>query len=320
MEEKAVLASFTYTQDSTQAPTPTPRSVLCDAVGNRGSAEHLMRIRGLLILFTKALRALPCEQLTVYKSTSPGQLKELAAGQHVCTAGFLAGTRAPKPHEDSIVLEGALGYDITPYSFVGRDVVVMEPDAAFRVAKVEKGLARLSAAEDSTSVVRGGRRMSFFAFFAMLCLAVLAVVSLGAYFELSGQEAAATVDAARFPMAYRVYMRGTGWSAWTGSDNVAGTTTTGKGVPVEAVQIKYPAVRYQVHLEGQGWTKWHKSGERAGQVGNNTYVEAFRVKLLNVKYTARLADSGWLEWAESGEQVGFPGSGRAIEAIKIIKY
>ena len=149
VEDKAVLAAFTYAQDS------SPRTILCDALSDRSSAESIARVRGLLILFTKALRALPCKELTLYASTSPAQLKELSAGQALCTAGFVSGTRRPKPHEDTLAFEGALGYDITAYSFSGRDVVVMEPDAAFRVAAVERGRARLVAAREPSAISIG---------------------------------------------------------------------------------------------------------------------------------------------------------------------
>ena len=314
VEDKAVLASFTYTQDSSRPGVPSPRSVLCDALGDRSSAEGLMRIRGLLILFTKALRALPCTELTLYTSTSPAQLKALSAEQTLCTAGFVSGTRRPKAHEDTLAFEGALGYDITEYSFSGRDVVVMEPDAAFRVAKVEKGSARLIATKEPSSVSIGGKRMSFCKFFTILCLAVFAALTVALYF--SSEEA--SLAGAPEPIRYRVYGRQRGWSEWTISDNVAGFVD--KNAPLEAMQVVYPGVKYQAYLEGSGWTKWRSSGKRVGVIGNSTRIEAFKIKLPDVKYTAHIAGKGWINWVGSDEEMGIPGNGHIIDAIKIIKY
>lgn len=311
IEDKAVLASFTYAPSDSRSSAPSPRSVLCDALGDRTSPEALARVRGLLILFTKALRALPYEKLTLYKSTSPAQLKELSAGQTLCTAGFVAGSRRPKPHEDAIVFEGAYGYDITAFSFSGRDVVLMEPDAAFRVAEVETGRARLVAAKDTTSISIGGKRVSFCKFFAMLCFAIFVVLSVALYFSSEEEALAAEPE----PIRYRVYGRQVGWSEWAVSDGVAG-----RGVPIEAMQVVYPGVKYQVHLEGRGWTEWRTSGKRAGAPKNGTHVEAFRIKLPDVKYKAFVTGSGWADWVGSNEVMGYPESNRTIESIKIIKY
>ncbi|MDO4805463.1 MAG: hypothetical protein Q4A32_11675 [Lachnospiraceae bacterium] len=86
-----------------------------------------------------------------------------------------------------------------------------------------------------------------------------------------------------YGLAYRAKVQNTGWSSWV-RENKQGVGTTGKGLALEALEIKLTGnnaeifnVCYRVHVKGKGWLKWVKNGATAGS--GTSQIEAVQIKL-----------------------------------------
>lgn len=81
----------------------------------------------------------------------------------------------------------------------------------------------------------------------------------------------------------RSHVQNIGWQSW----NSGSTGTTGKGLHMEAVELKLGDeaaqqydIYYRVHVSNIGWMGWAKNGEPAGTTGQSKAIEAIQIRLV----------------------------------------
>ncbi len=90
---------------------------------------------------------------------------------------------------------------------------------------------------------------------------------------------------------YRVHLSNLAWQGWITADNEKGTGvagTTGKSIPIEAVEIvpenleRYE-IKYRAHVSGQGWQDWviAKEGVFVGTTGKSLAIEAIEIQIID---------------------------------------
>lgn len=94
------------------------------------------------------------------------------------------------------------------------------------------------------------------------------------------------LDYSNSGITYRSHVQKIGWeTTWKSNGQTSGTT--GKGLRLEAVQIKLTGdlaakydIVYRVHVQHFGWLEWAKNGESAGSEGFGYRMEAIEIKLV----------------------------------------
>ena len=125
---------------------------------------------------------------------------------------------------------------------------------------------------------------------------------------------------------YRAHVRNIGWQGYTTS--IAGTT--GRALPVEALQVKVSGgstsggLSVQTHVENLGWMNAVGSDQVAGTTGRALQIEALRMNLTgelankyDIYYRVHAANIGWMGWAKNGESAGTEGFCYGVEAVEI---
>ena len=131
-----------------------------------------------------------------------------------------------------------------------------------------------------------------------------------------------------FDVAYRSYVKSTGWQGWVYNGATSGTT--GQNRRMEAVKIKLlntgtynTGICYQAHTKGNGWMGTQCNGNTAGTTGQNRRMEAVKIWLTNppagcsVQYRAHVKGQGWKPWVSNGQVAGTTGQNRRMEALQV---
>lgn len=127
---------------------------------------------------------------------------------------------------------------------------------------------------------------------------------------------------------YRTHIQSIGWQANVTNGTISGTT--GKGLRLEAIQIKLNndglngTISYRTHVQNKGWMNWTDNGQTSGTTGKGLRLEAIQIKLTgeianqyNIQYRTHVQNKGWTTWTENGKTSGSTGKGLHLEAIQI---
>ena len=83
-------------------------------------------------------------------------------------------------------------------------------------------------------------------------------------------------------------------------------------------------IEYRAHVQDIGWQGWVKNGAQTGTTGRALPMEAVNIRLTgalsekyDIYYRTHCRDFGWLGWAKNGESAGSEGYAKNIEAIEI---
>lgn len=125
---------------------------------------------------------------------------------------------------------------------------------------------------------------------------------------------------------YRAHVSNVGWQSYVSNGATAGTS--GRGLPMEAVQIYTDKaglkLQYSAHVSNIGWRSYVSDKAVGGTTGRALKLEAIRIRLAgeeaknyDIYYRTHVANIGWLDWAKNGADSGSVGLGYGIEAIQI---
>jgi uncharacterized lipoprotein YddW (UPF0748 family)/uncharacterized protein YjdB len=127
---------------------------------------------------------------------------------------------------------------------------------------------------------------------------------------------------------YRTHVQSYGWQSYVSDGAISGTT--GRGMRLEAIQIKLAnqkysgGVIYKVHCQGNGWMNWVTNGSFAGTTGEAKRLEAIQIELTgemanhyDIEYRVHCQGNGWMNWVKNGEIAGTYGESKRLEAIQI---
>jgi len=83
-------------------------------------------------------------------------------------------------------------------------------------------------------------------------------------------------------------------------------------------------ILYDAHVANVGWQSWVKNGATAGTTGKALPMEAIEIKLTgeaaekyDIEYRAHVANVGWQSWVKNGATAGTTGKALPMEAIEI---
>ena len=128
-------------------------------------------------------------------------------------------------------------------------------------------------------------------------------------------------------VGYQAHVSNIGWQEWVSNGLTAGTT--GKSLPIEALNIKLEGLQegvslnYRSHISKIGWQEWVSNGTMTGTTGKALSIEAIEIKLegnntsYDIMYRVHIRDIGWQERKSNGELAGTTGKAKPIEAIEI---
>lgn len=129
-------------------------------------------------------------------------------------------------------------------------------------------------------------------------------------------------------VAYRAHVHNVGWQSYVEGEKQAGTT--GRSLPIEALQIKIEnssyegKIEYCTHVSNIGWQPYVEGGKQAGTTGRTLSVEAMKIKLTgelaehyDIYYRAHVSNIGWQNWVKNDEIAGTTGKSLPIEAVQI---
>lgn len=128
-------------------------------------------------------------------------------------------------------------------------------------------------------------------------------------------------------VGYQAHVSNIGWQEWVSNGLTAGTT--GKSLPIEALNIKLEgleegvSLNYRSHISQIGWQEWVSNGAMTGTTGKALAMEAIEIKFEgnntshDIMYRVHIRDIGWQEWKSNGELAGTTGKAKPIEAIEI---
>lgn len=85
-------------------------------------------------------------------------------------------------------------------------------------------------------------------------------------------------------VVYRVYQKGTGWSASAKDGTLAGKSSSSKKLRAIKMSLKgdledYYDIYYRVYIKDYGWLGWAKNGAAAGNTAYDFSISAYQVKL-----------------------------------------
>ena len=116
---------------------------------------------------------------------------------------------------------------------------------------------------------------------------------------------------------YRVHQKSIGWSEWANNGEWAGTT--GKGLQMEALEIKKSMFSVEPHVQSKGWVDYGMITKDTiiGTVGEKKRIECLCFEG-DFEYRVHIQNSGWTDWtrADGVATLGTVGQELRIEAIQ----
>ena len=116
---------------------------------------------------------------------------------------------------------------------------------------------------------------------------------------------------------YRVHQKSIGWSEWANNGEWAGTS--GKGLQMEALEIKKSMFSVEPHVQSKGWVDYGMITKDTiiGTVGEKKRIECLCFEG-DFEYRVHIQNSGWTDWtrADGVATLGTVGQELRIEAIQ----
>ena len=116
---------------------------------------------------------------------------------------------------------------------------------------------------------------------------------------------------------YRVHQKSIGWSEWANNGEWAGTT--GKGLQMEALEIKKSMFSVEPYVQSKGWVDYGMITKDTiiGTVGEKKRIECLCFEG-DFEYRVHIQSSGWTDWtrADGVATLGTVGQELRIEAIQ----
>lgn len=116
---------------------------------------------------------------------------------------------------------------------------------------------------------------------------------------------------------YRVHQKDIGWSDWANNGEWAGVK--GKGLQVEAVEIKKAIFSAKAHMQNKGWLKEVSAENVVGLTGQGLRLEAFQInpRGREIKVKAHIQDIGWKDYGVITKDtiIGTVGSKKQLECL-----
>ena len=116
---------------------------------------------------------------------------------------------------------------------------------------------------------------------------------------------------------YRVHQKNIGWSEWANNGEFAGTK--GKGLQIEAVEIKKAMFSVNAHVQNKGWIGERAAENVIGITGHALRLEALKINPYGkeIKVKAHLQSDGWVDYGTITKDtiIGTTGEGKRIECL-----
>lgn len=95
---------------------------------------------------------------------------------------------------------------------------------------------------------------------------------------------------------YRVHQKSIGWSEWANNGEWAGTT--GKGLQMEALEIKKSMFSVEPHVQSKGWLSPKAAENVIGITGHALRLEAIRINPYGktIKAKVHIQSKGWVDY------------------------
>ena len=116
---------------------------------------------------------------------------------------------------------------------------------------------------------------------------------------------------------YRVHQKSIGWSEWANNGEWAGTT--GKGLQMEALEIKKSMFSVEPHVQSKGWLSPRAAENIIGITGHALRLEAIRINPYGktIKAKAHIQSKGWVDYGTITKDtiIGTVGEKKRIECL-----
>ena len=116
---------------------------------------------------------------------------------------------------------------------------------------------------------------------------------------------------------YRVHQKSIGWSEWANNGEWAGTT--GKGLQMEALEIKKSMFSVEPHVQSKGWLSPKAAENVIGITGHALRLEAIRINPYGktIKAKAHIQSKGWVDYGMITKDtiIGTVGEKKRIECL-----
>ena len=116
---------------------------------------------------------------------------------------------------------------------------------------------------------------------------------------------------------YRVHQKSIGWSEWANNGEWAGTI--GKGLQMEALQIKKSMFSVEPHVQSKGWLSPKAAENVIGITGHALRLEAIRINPYGktIKAKAHIQSKGWVDYGTITKDtiIGTVGEKKRIECL-----
>ena len=116
---------------------------------------------------------------------------------------------------------------------------------------------------------------------------------------------------------YKVQQKNIGWSDWMSNGEWAGTQ--GKGLQIEAIEIKKTMFTVNPHVQNRGWLGDRAAETVIGITGHNLRLEAFKINPLNIeiKAKAHIEGIGWKDYGTVNKDtvIGTTNENKRIECL-----
>ena len=116
---------------------------------------------------------------------------------------------------------------------------------------------------------------------------------------------------------YRVHQKSIGWSEWGNNGEWAGTT--GKGLQMEALEIKKSMFSVEPHVQSKGWLSPKAAENVIGITGHALRLEAIRINPYGktIKAKVHIQSKGWVDYSMITKDtiIGTVGEKKRIECL-----
>lgn len=116
---------------------------------------------------------------------------------------------------------------------------------------------------------------------------------------------------------YRVHQKSIGWSEWGNNGEWAGTT--GKGLQMEALEIKKSMFSVEPHVQSKGWLSPKAAENVIGITGHALRLEAIRINPYGktIKAKVHIQSKGWVDYGMITKDtiIGTVGEKKRIECL-----
>lgn len=116
---------------------------------------------------------------------------------------------------------------------------------------------------------------------------------------------------------YKVQQKNIGWSDWMSNGEWAGTQ--GKGLQIEAIEIKKTMFTVNPHVQNRGWLGDRAAETVIGITGHNLRLEAFKINPLNIEIEAKahIEGIGWKDYGTVNKDtvIGTTNENKRIECL-----